>query len=229
MTAYAINDFRDAAKYPTRSTLKAWRWEFLRRNAEYQAFFAEHNVGGYVPGCERFGVTQLVDPRDDLDSANEESAAVVTLAPGIVTLPTHASIDQRRRALRVRFSSELALQNVLDFTSEIQSGTNVVAVLDRALPIEDQLAAIRRTIERMNADERVEPIFQRPHVDKWPSYLRILDGRAQGATFSEIAGALHPGESEAQDKTRKAFDAAIRLTQTFGVGRAVDGENKTAP
>ncbi len=86
---YAIADFRDESKYPARPTLKRWRWEFLRRNAEYQAFFDLHGVGGYVPGCERFGMMQLLNPRDDLDPANEQTSAATTLAPGMGLVLSH--------------------------------------------------------------------------------------------------------------------------------------------
>jgi hypothetical protein len=52
MSVYPIHDFRDESKYPLWTGVTAWRWEFLRRNMDYQVTFAiDGQIGPPPASC----------------------------------------------------------------------------------------------------------------------------------------------------------------------------------
>ena len=87
---YPIKDFRDPRQYPEPGAgNRMLRWEFLRRNPEYQAYFAAHCTERatherFLELRSRFGIRSLADPRIDC------YPTFSYLGPGIVNLPTSA-------------------------------------------------------------------------------------------------------------------------------------------
>lgn len=57
----------------------------------------------------------------------------------------------------------------------------------------------------------------RSHRDKWSTYLRVIDGRAEGATFEQIGEELRPDlvYSEAAVRANEAHEAAIAVMKSL--------------
>lgn len=213
--AYPIKDFRDAAQYPAHSGLNAWRWEFLRRNPEYQAFYEKHKDDERPPYCGEYGIRSLYDPL--FDRAYEGF-----LPPsGLMELPTFETVRKWEKV--PGYTAERALESILSTLTEFQFLGDTIAVINRALPIEPQLAAIRESVEMRNALDGQTPAILRDRRAEWPSYLRILDGLAEGATFDEVAAVLYPETDNSypdfagRKRVSKATERARFLCGTFAV------------
>jgi len=182
---YPIKDYQDASQYPARKSVNAWRWEFLRRNPEYQAFHAEHK------DCDprkftvwQFGLRSLYDPIFD-------DAYQGMLPPAsIIQLPTFEDVEKWEHVSG--YTAERGVFMLLRNLTELQYQGDTLVTINRALPIEPQLDAIRESVARKNELDGVNPAFKRDQSAKWPLYLRVLDGKAANASDDEIAAAVYP-------------------------------------
>ncbi len=142
-----------------------WRWEFLRRDPEYQRVWSRgtdlRNAEGILrtPGPEDFNIclkvfrlrflsdpfgnhpisvqTQLIDP-----------SGAITLNP-----------------------------------PDVQGGHGshlVMASFDLNRPLKPQLDNIYETLKYQQRSRKQELVIFRKHKNKWPLYLRMLDAQAQG-------------------------------------------------
>jgi hypothetical protein len=110
---------------------------------------------------ERFGYTNLPNPR-------------------IGNQPNDLLWPQKTDATLERFNSGL---------SEIEDHHHRIDFdLDR--PIAPQLQSAEKTLKAMQEHQHGKVIQKRRHSQKWLTYLRVLDGRADGASWSDIASIL---------------------------------------
>jgi hypothetical protein len=243
MIPYAVKDFRDEAQYPDWERAAFYRWEFLRRNAEYQRYFETHNGPDDAPPelwhvrmrdlSARFGIRTLLDPRDDEPFAGAfywqrgiRRGVGVILDGDEIAKSTAAAIERAKRDIE-RGRSHIALDALIDHLEWQQvdhlRGTVLIAV-DVTIPLDPQIAEARKLIEKRRADAGQGRAVRRAQTEKWPSYLRILDGRAAGASFIEIAEVLSRDEpaytydyATAGDRIKKSYQQAVDLTERFGV------------
>lgn len=214
MTAYPIKDFRDHSQYPLRNGLNAWRWEFLRRNVEYQALYQAHKADVVPPAAVHdFGIRSLFDPMDD-------NAYRGFLEPaGIIGLPTFETVEKWKKV--PGYTAERALHSILKTLTEFQRTGQTLVMIDRALPIEPQLEAIREQISTRAELDQEKPPLRNDRRGEWPSYLRILDAMASGADTNEIAATIYPGTDNyypdfaGRKRVKKAAERAKFLAATF--------------
>ena len=221
--AVPIHDFRDGTLYPKHKGLPAWRWEFLRRNSEYQSAFREHGqTQPPHPDCWRFGLRTWPNPAWVWVNA---ISAFRTIA-GVTELPTLETLEKWMQ--RDDFDPLHALRSLLAGFTEWRANGLRVALVDVSLPIGEQV----EKIEAMLADrtvalgEEVVPKLDRAHYGKWRDYLRVLDGYAAGCEPDEVAAVLYPWQPNdyasgkaATSKVRMAYKRAVELTEGFGVPR----------
>lgn len=216
MSAYPIKDFRDATSYPVWEGISAWRWEFLRRNPEYQSLFEAHKDDEIPPSkCWDFGVRALYNPMHD-------RAFIGLVPPGfIIELPNFEWVEKWKKD--PDYSAERALQIVLGTLTRLQFHGDALATINCALPIEPQLDTIRESVAQKNRRDNRAPPLRNDRRGEWPFYLRILDGLAAGATHDEIAAALYPDRDNSypdfagRKRVKKAAERATFLSQTFAV------------
>jgi hypothetical protein len=80
--------------------------------------------------------------------------------------------------------------------------------------IEEQLKRIRIIIEGMQKSAGIkDPKIKKLQPEKFPMYLRVVDGRRAGASYGDISKVLLPKEDEkaAIDRLQKAYKAATSL------------------
>jgi len=218
MSAYPIKDFRDAAQYPNHQGLNAWRWEFLRRNEEYQALYQAHKDDIHPPTAVwNFGIRSLYD--SGFDNAYR---GFLPLA-GIVGLPTFEDVDKWKK--KPWYTAERALHSILGTLAELQYCGGTIITIDRALPLEPQLDEIREQVAIKNELDNEKPPLGNLRLSEWPAYLRVMDARAAGADFDEIAAVIYPKtdntypDHAGRKRAIKADERARFLVETFASGK----------
>jgi len=219
MTARPIHDFRETDAYPLWRGVTAWRWEFLRRNEEYQAAFDLD--GGAIPvrgSCLRFGLQSLPDPAMEYDQIQHcfESGGSFGFQ-----LPTLADLEKWKS--RPGFNAERVLRSVL-WSVEVRQRTGLhFAQLDLSVPLRPQFEKIEMLAQARPKVERMRP-------EKWRTYLRILDGVAERLSLDEVAAVMYPHERNdyqsgyaPRKKVEQAMARARALCTTFAI-RVADPE-----
>ena len=171
-----LPNWRDRKAYPfsDRTPLPVWAWEFLRRNPQYQIDW-ERAVG---PVCTESGAIARITP--EIRELRQRYRILFPLAPSVGNASPLFDVD----LVRIARGSVASLPK-----------NDIALIFDRSLPLERQLKNAKRELESQGFIDNET----RNHRDKWPSYLRVLDGIASGETISTIASILFPrlGSDEA--------------------------------
>lgn len=88
---------------------------------------------------------------------------------------------------------------------------------DLSQPIEPQLAIARHVLQVSQMQMRGQLVpreKKRRHPAKWFGYLRTLDARAAGATWSQIA-LIHPSTAQTEQTARDIWEQAVELCFNF--------------
>lgn len=182
-----------------------WRWEFLRRRDDYRADFQS-------------ALATVAEPFESIDLGPEWVTMMV--GDGMRALPfdhvgayryqLHQFFDpviSNWCGLGPEWHSGLVFggfdrtdyaPNAEGVWEEIEARHMVAFTFDLRRPITPQLAEAK--LELKNEQARFyedlpkvkAPKAAKHHRDKWPVYLRALDARAAGASYSQIAEILPP-------------------------------------
>lgn len=99
-----------------------------------------------------------------------------------------------------------------DYPVSLKDG-EVALVFDYSLPLVPQFLAAKSYLES-GYQQRELPKQRRTQPDKWLVYLRVLDGRAEGASWAEIS-ALLPHTAQTEQTARDTWKAAEGLRFNF--------------
>lgn len=210
----AIKDFRRVDDYPNWQGLSAWRWEFLRRDPEYQQFFAQHKDDVRGPYCGMFGIRSLHDP------AFDRAFEVFNDGASLIELPTFEWVKKWEQVSG--YTDERGLKMILKTLTELQSRGSALVAIDRSLPLEMQLEQIREAVALRNERGAQIPPMKNDRRNEWPSYLRVLDGIAAQATHDDIAAAVYPDTENiypdfaGRKRVKAAAKRAAILCRAFG-------------
>jgi hypothetical protein len=233
---FARPNWRDAAQYS--KFLEVYpdlmAWEFMRRNADYQA--------EYLKVCE----VEIVLVVHHLNVATARRSPSPESA--LIGASGEARVEDAR-ALYRRFCSRWRLRKAKDpaenyyhydfseapifewedlcnFTHfeewQPSSGPRVMIPVDLSMPleaIEESVMGIVRSLRLAGVEHgSIKPIYARTLSAKvYVEHLRILDGVEAGATIAEIGEALRPGaindpeEKQRDKRTRAAHKAALKM------------------
>jgi hypothetical protein len=223
-------DWRNAADYAelARLDLSSLAWEFLRRNPQYQLEHAgrELTMSGPEPRevSARWGLRFPVPPRLTAEQAplfwraEVAPAHVVILAPsslGGVTGVDLADFSTARRVAEEGVHLRLSggLQLIVPAAAGLQTPLAAEAALDADLAIRlTALDAVERLLNGRAAGS--DPLSAQARK-RAGLLLRALDGRAEGASYRDIAehvlaARIDPGTW----RTSPVRDVAIRLCRT---------------
>lgn len=92
--------------------------------------------------------------------------------------------------------------------------SEVAVVFNLTKPLHAQLSVVKKNLLETQAREYGKPLQKRRHPEKWLSYLRTLDARADGASWAKIA-ALHPNTAQTEQTARDIWEAANALRFNF--------------
>jgi hypothetical protein len=213
---WGVPDWRDPEAYEKHRTARQWRWEFLRRRADYREdwllryepsrrrWLAAYQSTRLPPGVtsweerfrhfaygsletkERYGLVTLLDPSLDASDRLLMHVMAVTAAYFI--------------------RSAIAEDELLSMEKHGRSAY----VFDLNEPIGAQIELARKNLQLMQSDMAVDLAQQRKHLDKWPLYLRVIDARDTGATWDAIERTL-PNHRYEPSGARQIWERGQRL------------------
>lgn len=228
MNEWGIPDWRDPCAYgDTKSwPLARWLWEFTRRRNDYRAeTMAYLTLHRQVEAARK---RMKENPTPDAKCAWETLSAHANklwnrhwrkwgysapLDPSVSELPhddllrwPHGGVSSMRGSPMGRAPE---LRNTQIPTSEELA---VRINLDR--PIAEQMKIVERAAKREQKERHGRLVQKRRHPMKWLGYLRTLDAREAGASWSEIA-ALHPNSAQTEQTARDIWHQARALCFNF--------------
>jgi hypothetical protein len=173
---------------------QVWVWEFLRRNAEYQAdyerFIDEMPIEDHP--TEKWDITHLVDP------AKDDGYRI--LGPDIEMPPYHLQIE--RLIDRSGYVSPLPPPDEPEHvTLRFDLRYGIDGQLKRAKEI---LLYWRDHLEKGPMPYTLDKTQSKVHLNNLPVYLRAYDAALAGTTFREIGETLFPTDVEDRARRGKA-------------------------
>lgn len=211
---WGVPDWRDGGGYPKPNelTLDEWRWEFLRRRSDYRTDymrpeekFIGESKGRYFERAHK--MNYVADPHLsclDLKTHGEKLGDIYPPYFDIVFLDTSLSShygypwndEKRPRVEPQPYHIDLRI--------------------DLTRPLTPQFNRFRKlAAEAQKSWSKGGKVSRRLRTDKWPLYLRVLDARASGASYSQIAHALLRHKKPTDQGTRDVVKQAEALRDNF--------------
>jgi hypothetical protein len=211
---WGIPDWRDRKAYPATLPDILWRWEFLRRRADYRAdyqqsyattvkWYRDHSfedfVSKHLPGPSGDGSIFPSNWENKPESPNFRIQMADSVAKyGLRTMCNPAGARP----------CDLNLDSPCVFAR----GTAVLAPMALGLypdvSMADHIRALKATLKMLQkrSGGRI-----RKQCTKWANYLRAFDARAEGASFAAIGEILRPDlvYNEAAARAEEYYQAAM--------------------
>lgn len=190
MEDWGIPDWTNALAYGSTDCWdrNRWRWEFLRRREDLREEFKRKADAVYLDKLALFERIPDAFSKDGPTRPCEAGFFVSTRAISgeLQKLPNPAISEQPPEVLNWIDGPDTWVQHF--------SETPPVGMLrfdfDLSKPIEPQLRNAREVLREFQADEMGRLVQRRERPEKWLSYLRVLDGREAGASWTRLAGIL---------------------------------------
>jgi hypothetical protein len=229
-------DWREADSYPKPKELSMtlWRWEFLRRRADYRLDWEEFAKRSY-----EWDLAQSADPSHESyqkpipkPDDPEFRASILCLAyeslkrPELNPVFTEALRRYEKYDLgiglpnpRIRVPPRLSfdakyvgmIEGPLDGSSKLSlTDTEVMFKYDLSLPLEGQLRFVSMLLGKMQTHAYGKNITRRAQIEKWPLYLRVLDAREQDAPY-QMVGEVLLGDVIGEDFDQMAFISRLSI------------------
>lgn len=222
-----LPDWRDESQYPNpvSTATDRWKWEFLRRNKEYQReiddFLAKAPTIEEVENGE-FGTEEEVEhlvrrqgllaarwgimPKDYRDDFSDKWT---WFFPNKSRPLCFANINE------IRYEIE---QDWIERTTKTGDGKYRVFVVDISKDIDSQIDGIRQYLSEDKAVKKneIKDVKRNTKHDTkiYRTYLRVWDARETGASYLAIGKLLYPGldsDDSMSKKAQKNHDAATSL------------------
>lgn len=131
-------------------------------------------------------------------------------------LSKEQKIGERLFAAGVILSKEQRyhLKDILDCYPGKLNSNEAMWVHNLDLPMAPQFERFKSILES-EYKARKKLVQHRPRPKKWLSYMRVLDGRREGASWSKLSKALPDSMQQTAHAARDTFDAASSLRFIF--------------
>jgi hypothetical protein len=236
---WGVPDPRDADAYPTAAStsFRQWAWEFLRRNPDYRRDWDKH-VRPFINDRGEWDEAALIrtlvefetyvkravaaavargEPVDKLYTWSSHTEALARKYGLVSSAVANGALDPRLGRAPI-FAMDQAVETIegwgsisLIRTVGFDPQSEFSVRLDPKLPIEPQLAAVRRLLTSRAAKARHSPARKiKPSLEMFPTYLRLLDFEDEKASNSEIGKYLFKDRlgRKLHDSIRKGLEAA---------------------
>ncbi len=203
-----LPDWKGTKGYPMiNAPIMVWRWQFLRRRADYQRDFAR-----LPDSCE---TVTFLNGRGTLEAVLKPAAKAMMRKYGVAQL-----LDPATPACYPEFFPRAPAWNVhsspgRQFADDLMGF--IRCRIDLAEPISDQLRFLKPHLEAEQKKRGFDPTKR--ERSKWLLYLRVLDAYASGASPHSIGSYLH--EELPAKSTVSRWHAAARKQQDRLTLRAV--------
>lgn len=222
MNEWGIPDWRDASAYGDvrRWTFHRWRWEFYRRRDDLRDSFKLQST--YVSPYRKPDVTDGPPPGQPGHYVRGGSKTLGWQLGYRTRLPDPSISDHPDNllfALDDRFPPYFCEWVPSETVPEkygvlLKSANNAVFVFDLDKPLESQIQIATKAMRLAQENIHGKRLQKRRHPAKWLGYLRTLDAREDGATWSEIAK-MHSTTAQTEQTARDIWEAANALRFNF--------------
>ncbi len=193
MKEWGIPDWLDQAAYGDTSewSRHRWFWEFLRRREDLRREFDRKKGLTYERKLSLWKMDSSVSP----DGVTPPDKAGFTVSTMLIypdralpePLPNPRIGDQPAHAIP-RLYDRVLFQLNKNFIGVDERHYRIDFDLD--MPIGPQIEEAKDTLREFQIHRHGKTLQKRRHPDKWLMYLRVLDAREAGSTWSEIAEIL---------------------------------------
>lgn len=213
MNEWGLPDWQDASSYGETAKWDwyRWRWEFNRRRPDLRAYFDERAANHYQA---RISITAVLPNEKPVLKPNEPGFLIPADEGlfGLSGIPNPRISDQPSAVLQ--FISD-GTKSVVFYPGEhypelnisLESSSRVAVIFNVNLPLAQQIKDAHAGLGAYQCAMHGSIIQTRSRSAKWNDYLRVLDGREQGASWAEIATHLKTGSKtphSARDHHRQA-------------------------
>jgi hypothetical protein len=235
--AWGLPNWLDGASYGDTEKwgLFQWRWEFSRRREDLRAYFdhwceptdvcvdghgkrPEAEGFSHIDARSKFGYSPLPNPRVSRHNPNLIFPSVGDgLGNYIVGFqPNNRVIGDLLEFVGVDLTDRQAqmLREVLRFRYAPVEENEMLLTFDLDKPLEAQFSHARELLNVYQSERHSKLLQRRKSRDKWPMYLRVLDGRECGASWSEIGAVLRYTDKSPQT-ARDIWNQARALCFNF--------------
>ena len=188
MNEWGIPDWRDESAYGQTELWSKfrWHWEFLRRRSDLRSEFDERCDEEYRKHCELYESIPDAYPAG-VPKPNEPGFTVMSdLISGTISkrLPNPRIGNQPEEI--IRFEALV----LAEFFERTPPKGYCRIDFDLSKPLGPQLKAAKQHLDYHQISYAGKRVQNRKHKSKWLTYLRILDGKEQGASYADLADIL---------------------------------------
>lgn len=206
--------------------MREWWWEFTRRRPDYRELWAsakplEGEEFRFAPDVDefrlRFELSQIHDPSRQLSDWDL----------------MHFQYPRNfARSPRERLSEQVGLPHI-DQAAAIAARRGKLAEaeghklynFDLSHPLGPQLERAEQYLKAVQLELFGKVGTRRPRVDNWREFLRAIDARDAGATYSQMSDEFWPGRANRKDgreektpqSARDTYAAACALRDNFPI------------
>lgn len=200
---YGYPDWRDATQYPsvTTTSIKDWKWEFIRRDPEY------------IDAWNEYGDHLANEFRDDHIWNEDRLNAKLKFGLDFLLHPNTKKQNPFLRAANNMLNQSYLLpfeENRIDeFCQRAFSNNHILVSIDPSLPDKPQFNAISKQLKDWRIefasialdDETTTGESPKPRVRLFPIYLRLLDAKGElspeSKTWNYVISKLNTEEGTA--------------------------------
>lgn len=187
---WGLPDWRDASSYGDVESWRRnrWRWEFLRRREDLRVEFLEKAPKAYKDSLSRLERMPTAFPDGRVLTPDEAGFFVGTwkIHQSHEKLPNPKISDQPYYAISWSDWPEVWTRYY-----KVEPPEDKVRFdFDISKPIEPQLKMARAIMQEEQVERYGKPVQRRSRPEKFLTYLRVLDARECGASWSETAKIL---------------------------------------
>lgn len=214
---WGVPDWRDASAYPGPGdiSLADWHWQFTRRRADYREFWVKHaraqydQLRAFREYCSQTGGPV---PPGEIGAFNQDFCFGTwpevreQFRLNFVACPSLA--DRPARIAAIGYGGHVEWRSHDEMVKDQAAGRFTLA-FDVSKPLGEQIEGAEATLRSLQQEFFGIVPERRRQIVKWPSYLRVIDGRDAGASWKELAEAVFDRQSP--HLARDTHTAASRL------------------
>lgn len=223
---WGVPDWQDANAYGGENlTDNQWWWEFTRRRPDYRSAWeraepaqSEEMIdsGGeiyrFADDVDRFRLTfQLSTIHNPTRPMSQDQAVGNRFRTNYGVSPRNYLAEQSNHPHISLALQEAAKRGKLEDASGLYRYN-----FDLSKPLTTQIETCKQLLEAIQNENEGHLLKKRPRKQNWTEFLRTIDARDAGATFSDVATTLWP---QLIDKTpqsaRDTHRAACELRDNF--------------
>ena len=203
-----LPDWKDPTQYPDGSESPTrFAWEFLRRNPDYQADFAEY-CRQTDAGVEFDYDPPLQDGESHSDYLSRVGNVYRSVSISRLFLDKWGLLSGSHYRVPnpagpgANFKAGIGTSSPGPESDAFQDDTKLILSFDLSLPLKiqfDRALAYAKFDQEMFRQRGGQVRDLRPRIEKFPHYLRVLDAKLWGHTNSEIAAQLLPHIEDGHD------------------------------